>query len=541
LSRRPTRGRDPAPRRRTRPFDFGRETIGFFQAELDAPAGAIADVAYDEALEDGRLRSSRKDGLYKMADRYILEDGANEVGTTLQERGFRFVELSLRNFSRPIVIKGVRAVDRRYPVSGRGSFHCSDPLLNRIWDICFETLSTCATDVFNDCPWRERAFWVNDLLVENLSWLQSVGDSRMNAHALRLALSNVREDGWLPGVCPDSGNPRATLVAANLFIPLILRDYLLYSGDLALIRELLPASLKLIELFAPLRSSDGLIAAPGKYWNFLDWSYELDGVSLDGKKSSLLEWIYCLSLDSAAWLSERLGDSPKAEALRSGIPDAAKNALTRFWPDSSKFCADWLEDDGAPSKASSQLTHALALLSGRLPDSKRETALSAIDSASIRVPELYLHHFVFRAMEDAGMDDAALARIRLHWGKIAKSGATTLWESAIYQPRKAFHGGVGSLCHAFGTAPIGVFQRVLLGVRPLAPGFKRFALSPSACGLEMASGSIPTPSGDIRVSWRIDIDGMRVSIEIPQGLEARLPDGSRLGAGAHKIILRGEA
>jgi hypothetical protein len=107
----------------------------------------------------------------------------------------------------------------------------------------------------------------------------------MNAHALRLALSNVREDGWLPGVCPDSGNPRATLVAANLFIPLILRDYLLYSGDLALIRELLPASLKLIELFAPLRSSDGLIAAPGKYWNFLDWSYELDGVSLDGRKA----------------------------------------------------------------------------------------------------------------------------------------------------------------------------------------------------------------------------------------------------------------
>jgi alpha-L-rhamnosidase len=136
------------------------------------------------------------------------------------------------------------------------------------------------------------------------------------------------------------------------------------------------------------------------------------------------------------------------------------------------------------------------------------------------------------------MGRQAIDRIRLHWGRVAKSGATTLWESSIYKPRKLFHGGIGSLCHAFGTAPIGVMQRLLLGVKPLEPGFKTFSFAPASCGLENASGSIPTPSGDIRVAWTADESGMNASIEIPPGLSARLPDGGSLTSGKHNLKLR---
>ena len=514
-------------------FGFGREIIGFFEMELCAPSGTIVDIAYDEELEDGRLNAARNH--YRMADRYILPGGRTKIGTGIHERGFRFVAVSFRNFNSPITIMKVQAKDRRYPVSRRAEFRSSDMLLNKVWDICAETLSTCSTDVFNDCPWRERAFWVNDLIVENLAWLQAFGDSRLNAHALRLALSNVRKDGWLPGVCPDSDNPNIVLVPTNLYIPLMLKDYLLHSGDLELVRELLPAALKLIALFDACLDENGVVNPPDGLWNFFDWSYELNKVSLNGKRSSLLEWLRCLALSDAAWLSEKLGDSGQAKALREKIPAVVKGAMKSFWTEGSARCADWIEKDGTPSGDSSQLTHAFALLSGALPEERKSAAIEALDDHEIRVPELYLHHFVFQAMRDAGMAQAAIDRIKLHWGKMAESGTPTLWEAAIHEHGKKAYWNAGSLCHGFGSSPIGVLQSIILGVRPVEAGFSVFSFSPNACGLRFASGSVPTPSGEIRVEWKVDGTALKAKINIPESLVAFTPDGRRFGCGQHEI------
>lgn len=382
-------------------FKFERETIGFFEIELSAPAGTIVDIGYDEELENGRLIAAR--GHYRMTDRYILPEGRITVGSGLHERGFRFVEVAIRNFESPVTLVKVRAKDRRYPVSRRAEFHCSDFLLNKVWDICAETLSTCATDVFNDCPWRERSFWINDLLVENLTWLQAFGDSRLNAHSLRLALSNIREDGWLPGVCPDSGDPGLVLIPTNLYLPLMLKDYLLHTADIELVKELLPAALKLMGLFEVHLDDSGMVIPPEQYWNFFDWSYELNKINFNGKRTSLLEWLRCLSLSDAAWLSDKLGDSALAVRLRKRVPQIAAITLQSFWPENTSRCHDALDKDGKLLPGLSQLTHALAILSGTLPAGRRSDAIEALNDSAIRVPELYLHHFVFQAMHDSDM------------------------------------------------------------------------------------------------------------------------------------------
>ncbi len=517
-------------------FGFGRETIGFFEAEIIAPeSGIVVDVAYDEELkENGRMVEA-----YRIADRYILKKGLNRVGTSLLERGFRFVEISIRNFKLPVTIRAVRAVDRRYPVSRRGSFFSSDLALNRVWEISVETLSVCATDIFNDCPWRERAFWVNDLIVENLTWLQAFGDSRLNAHALRLALSNIREDGWMPGVNPDFDDPRMVLVPTNLYLPLMLRDYLNHSGDLELVRELLPKALELQRLFDNLVNEEGLARAPEKYWNFLDWSYELRDENLDGRTTSLVEWVRCMSLmEAASLLVECGGDAAQAQALRRKARALSKAILKRLWPEGAKHCSDWLEKDGTPSRNSSQLTHALALLSGTLPEEKKKEALLRLEDDSIRITELYLHHFIFQALEANGMTHSALDRVRRYWGDMVLTGTPTLWENYIHQRGKAAMKNTGSLCHGFGASPIGVLQRGILGVRPLRPGFREFSFAPKSCGLAFAWGSVPTPGGDIGVKWSAENGELNATLTVPDGLTARLADGSKLGAGKHQLTLQ---
>ena len=57
-----------------------------------------------------------------------------------------------------------------------------------------------------------------------------------------------------------------------------------------------------------------------------------------------------------------------------------------------------------------------------------------------------------------------------------------------------------SFCHAWGASPIYLLGRYYLGVRPTAPGFAKYCVSPCLGGLRWMEGSVPTPLGDIEVS-----------------------------------------
>ncbi len=519
-------------------FDFAREVIGFFELELSASAGTIIDLAYDEELENGRVDAARNH--YRMADRYLARDGVQTVGCSIHERGFRVVEAVVRNFKGSITLHSAKAIDRRHQYPARASFNCSDMLLRRVWDVCAETLSACTTDVFNDCPWRERAFWVNDLIVENVASLQAFGDPAVNAHALRLALSNARPDGWIPGVCPDNGDPRLVLTPTNLLLTLMLKDYLLYSGDMELVEETLPQMLALQDKFDALMDKDGVIAPLKEHWNFFDWSYGLNNVSLDGKKTSLLNWLYCWARNEGAWLLELLGKSGEASECRKKASSAAKATDKAFWVESEARYADWLEPDASPSKESSQLAHAFALLSGSLPENRKENCVKALANPGLLVPELYLHHFVLNAMHAHGLDSEAIARIAKYWGDIVKTGSPTLWEAGVHQFGKKAFWNAGSLCHGFGTTPINFFQTAVLGVAPLEAGFKSFCFKPSPCGLDSVSGSVPTPAGAIKASWTRRGGRLEAELSVPHGLKA-ISQSGEFGPGVHRFEIEERA
>jgi hypothetical protein len=50
-----------------------------------------------------------------------------------------------------------------------------------------------------------------------------------------------------------------------------------------------------------------------------------------------------------------------------------------------------------------------------------------------------------------------------------------------------------------------VFLTCILGIEPLAPGFRSFRIAPQIPdGIEWAHGTVPTPNGIIEVEWRAD-------------------------------------
>ena len=54
--------------------------------------------------------------------------------------------------------------------------------------------------------------------------------------------------------------------------------------------------------------------------------------------------------------------------------------------------------------------------------------------------------------------------------------------------------------HAWGTPPLNLIARYVLGVRPLKPGFAEYETKPRLGGLGRVEGTVPTPRGPVKVS-----------------------------------------
>jgi hypothetical protein len=180
--------------------------------------------------------------------------------------------------------------------------------------------------------------------------------------------------------------------------------------------------------------------------------------------------------------------------------------------------------------------HAVALLSGQLPDHRVGPSVNALERDDLLSPDLYMHHLVLRAMVKQGRSQQALDRIRKYWGPIVLTGTTTIWECVVDQKGKSAFNGAGSMCHGFSTTPIDFFQSVILGVRAIEPGFRRCLVAPQALDLDQASGTIPTPHGNIDVSWKRDRGQMELVLDVPQGVTA-IVNQQPLKSGRHVVRL----
>jgi hypothetical protein len=201
--------------------------------------------------------------------------------------------------------------------------------------------------------------------------------------------------------------------------------------------------------------------------------------------------------------------------------------------------ANSLENE-KPSGQSSQLPHALAILSGEYSDSIGNHIKDALVNEKLLTPELYFQFFIFQAMKITGQEEEILKRIRKYWGSMIKTGTPTLWESGVHKLGKEAWGGSASLCHGFAAAPVDFFQTVILGVTPVGPGFKEFAFKPFAFDLESAAGSIPTPHGNIEVKWKKSGCKLHAFLKVPDNCNALTDRNGTFGSGGHEFEIEQE-
>lgn len=516
-------------------FDFGREVLGNLSFDIEAPANTILDVAHTDGIFGGRLHTLL--GSYRFADRFVLGAGRQTVNQRLHTRGFRFLQLTLREFAAPVRLHGVRLVSRSYSHPPLAAFSCPDPFLNRLWTMCVHTVRACSSDTFMDCPWREQALWTNDQAVTSLYYLAMTGDRVFAAHNLRVGADGSRPDGMIPPVYPSlMQRPFPLLPALWTFT---LSDYYQYTDDRKTVTELLPVMERALALYEIWRDADDLVPDQVGTWNFVDWGYRGGQPHpAPGGKTAVLNLLIAAACKRAAALERAFGQPGRAAEYdrRSRRTLAAVNAA--LWDSARGRYGDCTAYAEGVEPGSSQHPLAIGLYHNLFDAPQRAAALTSLSAPDLVQAELYFQHYVVQALARHGRAEEALAVIRTMWRDNVAADCDTVWEMHTGHQAVPEAMPYHSRCHAFSCAPLYFLQSVILGVRPIKPGFAEFTLAPQPAGLTEAQGVVPTPHGLIQVAWqRTTPERLHVVVDVPGGTRAVTPAGDVYGAGRHELEL----
>ena len=506
--------------------DMGREECGYIRLEVEESApGTVIDVAVGEHLADLRVRAATHTANF--ASRYVCRGGDEKFTHFLNRYAGRYMELHVTRAPGRFALHYAGLIPVEYPLAMRGKFISPDGLWNEIFEVSCRTLHLCIHEHYEDTPWREQALYANDARNQALAGHCAFGEYEVPRVSLDLLERGFGADGFLELCAPAHHD--FTIPSFTFAWYLAVREHLLYSGDTASAKLRLPVMTAMLGKVLEKLDGDLLPTPTGKrYWHFYDWADGLDGTdchplrgaSLEGRRfDAPLNLFLILALRAAAEVFEWCEEAETCGFRQ--IADAVARAVkARFWDDDRKLFVTYAGEQAIPEHRA-ELTQALALLAN-IPDAaeaeKLRRTLAGHDNQLVGTT-LSQSVYKFDALLSGGEAFAAgvFERIRTDWGYMLRQGATSFWETL--EGERAF-GHCGSLCHGWSAIPAYLLPRYLLGVEPLSPGFRKFRAAPLATATDSASGTIPTPHGDIEIEWRKNGEKYSGTLTVPAGCEA---------------------
>ncbi len=515
-------------------FDFGKAMVGRFHLDIADATGGEVFISYGDSLDLTRI------------DHLLLRPGAQSY-QPYERRFGRYVMLTLRNLSGPVSIRRAWFELVTYPVEPRGAFECSDPMLNRIWEVGRWTLRMNMHDHYEDCPFREQMLYCGDVRVASLLAYYTFGDYALARESLLKLARIQRDNGSIPnwGYIADKW---PTVIPEYPALWLItLHDYWLHSGDALLVVELWPNVKKLLTWYAQWHDETGLMR---QLPNDLraDFVDNLSGIPMDGPVLAV-QCFYYLALRGAQRMAKVAGDADTARTCDKRATHLAEAINARFWDEKLEGYLSCLSGMGEETEhltpdvdpklrqPLSQITNGMALYADVVPDERLKPTLRTLLEPKRASPARsgYMGYYLVEALFRHHQDTDAVRRIREYWGGMIERGATTFWE--VFDPSMP-EGRVlerlWSLCHEFCAGPLHSLPRHVLGVEPLEAGFRRTRLAPVLGSLQWAKGRVPTPLGAVTVHWQIVNDGLlTLEFSQPAGMEMEVEVPSCKGTLTH--------
>jgi alpha-L-rhamnosidase len=505
------------PAHQTAHITLDRGAVGAAYPRLIASGGAGAKIriVYSEALYD---QDNHKGDRASVDDRQAigLEDTFLLDGSTARSfepfwwRVWRFAEVVVETADAPATLQSFTATETGYPYALKAHFESSDPELDQIWKIGWSTLQVDSHETFMDTAYWEQLQYVGDARVEAIVAYATTADPRLPLQAID-AIRDSRTDAGITQSRYPGRQPQAIPTFSLLWIGM-LHDYWMHVPDRRTIADSMPLVRSVLDWFGRYELPNGLLRKVPD-WNFVDWIKPEDRTFPSfgpDEASCVTSLVFLGALDEAADLEAALSNNGHAAADRMHGEHLRAAVRENCWDESRGLVAD------TPAKTIfSQHASALAVLFDVVPKSRQQSVmLKAAPPGSIGVPEgllpasLYFRFYLARAYAHAGLSDQYIAFLQ-PWRELLKQHFTT-WPEAPEPTR--------SDSHAWSAHPTAGLLRIVAGIEPASPGFASVRIEPHLGSLTSLTAGLPSPKGQIEVSYMV-IDGrVAADVSLPPGL-----------------------
>ena len=492
--------------------DFGQNMVGWVRLKVHGTAGQQVTVRHGEMLNpNGTLYTSNLRAASAVDTYWLRGDAMETLEPRFTYHGFRYAEVS-----------GLDAAPERADVTGivahsalerTGSFECSDPRVNRLYENIIWGQKGNYFEVPTDCPQRdERLGWTGDtqFFIPTASFNYNVA-SFIERWLVTIATDEQAPDGSFPDVAPSMGRQGKAVTAWGDAAIVCTHALWKVYGDTRVINRHFDELSRYLELLY-VDSSGGIVTVGG----YGDWLNQGGGA-----KTEVIDTAYYAHL---CGLMAQMAQAVGRDA------DAARFAERRLQVVEA-FQKAFVMEDGSILD-SSQTGYALAFTMDLLPEGIRSKAAAKF------VGEIAAHDWhlatgfigtprLLPALHAAGRDDVAY-RLLLQdtfpsWLFQVKNGATTMWERWDgWTPERGFQSiGMNSFNHyAFGAVGDYLYRDVA-GIDSDGAGFRHLVYHPvPGPGLSWAKANFAAPTGAISSSWKIDAGTLTVDATFPPNTTA---------------------
>ena len=396
----------------------------------------------------------------------------------------------------------VKAEYEYLPLEYKGSFHCSEEIINKVWDVAAYTFHLNSREFFLDGIKRDRWVWSADAYQSLFVNRYLFFDKEIEKRTL-IALG---------GKQPFKVHIN-TIMDYSFFWIISLYEYYKTYGDKDFLEQIQDQMKAVMDFCLKRRDEDGFMRGKPGDWVFIDWAPMDKTGALCGEQILFAKAMECYAAICAVIGRDDRGLGGEAEKLR-------KQIFEKFYDTEKKVFIDSYESG---KRNVTRQSNILAYLFLSCDDTVKKDIYERV-VLNDEVPQITTPYFKFyenQVHRKAGNTNLLEKSIREYYGSMLATGATTLYEE--YDPTMtgvehyAMYGNPfeKSLCHAWSASPIYLLGNFRLGVENTGIAYDTFDVRPNPGDLKGFHGKVPVPGGTVSVS--VDQEEIRVYSEIPGG------------------------
>lgn len=510
-------------------FDLGQNIAGWVQLSLPYNPGKAITLKHSEMLDEkGALYTSNL-RLAKQTDTYIPgKETSIQYEPRFTYHGFRYVEVS--GLSKAPELSNItgRVIASAAPAAG--TFECSSPDLNKLWQNIVWTQRGNMHSVLTDCPQRdERAGWMGDAQVFSHTSIFNLNMAAFYTKWIRDMRDSQTDAGFFPDFTPQVAHWAGWFNSpgwsdAGVIIPWRMYEHY---GDTSILSVQYDAMKKYIN--AIVRYNPDLLWLNARGNIYGDWlngnsiveqDYPTRGGSVPHEVSGTAFFYYSTTLIAkTAHLLNRPDDAARFDSLANAIKAAFINA--------------YMNEDGL-IEGHTQAGYAMALDFGLAPKHLEQKVAShmvdAVKRYDTRISTgIQTTIRLMNQLTKYGYSDIAYQLVESRrfpsWIYSIDQGATTIWERWDgYVAGRGFQTPDMNSFNHYAIGAVGEWlYRTVLGINPdpEVPGYKHFFIEPIPGGsVSHAKGSYASIAGNIEVAWKKEDNSFYLDLTVPANTTA---------------------